>query len=278
MSENLVSLLDRLLTRLRAGESVEDILADYPARREQLGSLLWVAQALAPLRAEPRPTQAEARFAQFVADAHALHLTATMRRRPRRRLSVRGAALAELWRHPRLQQVVATVVALVTLCVFTATAIALAAHSLPGDLLFPVKLAAEELELSFSADPTARAEYCIARAQTRAEEIGRLARLGRPVTEAALERLDRALEAGLNAVAMADAAHTQSLLAPFVEMTGQQAGRIAAQAVTVHQQSLRDGLEQAALALTQAQSLAQSGQVDPFTFRLDGQFGFLMID
>ena len=58
-----------------------------------------------------------------------------------------------------------------------------AQYSLPGDLLYAVKLAQEELQLAFTSDTQTRIELLTTFADQRAKEAAALALLGRPVPD-----------------------------------------------------------------------------------------------
>jgi hypothetical protein len=277
MSEHLSVILDRALARLEAGEPVESILADYSSQRDELAPLLAAAQELSSLRAVPSPAEPEAGLESFLAGAKAAHSDLASQPRLGRWLTNRLAALRNLWWYPRTRLVVRTMAALALFFVLMGGTITLAADSLPGDWLYPVKLASEEIHLSLTFNQTARAEYHLVRARTRAEEIQHLVQAGRSIDETTLARMNRSLEACLLATASADLNEIPRLLATIQETTIAQTSLLAAASATAITARDRELLDRARLSLTQAWSLARAGQTDLHAFLLHARLGMLQI-
>ena len=153
--ENLAEALDQCLLRLQRGDAAEACLAAYPALGDELRPLLAVAQelqALATERPHPAPHLAAGRQ-RFLAQA------AQMRARAQ---GARPRPLAELVRGvftPLLRRGVAsTLVATALVVVLLAgTSMIASANSLPGDPLYPVKRAAESVQLALVFNEESRA-------------------------------------------------------------------------------------------------------------------------
>jgi hypothetical protein len=277
MSEHISSVLDRALARLEAGEPVESILTDYPSQSGELAPLLAVTRELSSLRDVPAPPEPEAGLAAFLDQARALRPEAASRHRLHRRLIERLASFRDLWWYPRVRLTVGTLVALVMLFGLLSSTISLAADSLPGDWLYPVKLAGEEIRLSFTFEQTTRAEYHLARARARVGEIQRLAQAGRPIDETTLSHMSRSLETSLLAAAAANPAETLRLLRAIEETTAEQAALLAAAEAIATDASARQLLGQARLSLAQTRSLAYAGQANVHTFRLNIILGLFQV-
>jgi len=188
-------------------------------------------------------------------------------------------ASRELWWYPQTRLISGAVVALVLLLTLMGSAITLAATSLPGDWLYPAKLAGEEIRLSLTSDQVTRATDRLARAKTRAQEIERLAQAGRPIDEAALVRLDHSLEAVLLTTAAADPGAISQLLADIEGMTTEMTAMLAAVEAIADDGSQRQAqmLERARLSLLQTQQLAGSARLDTYAFQLSAMLGTFQI-
>jgi hypothetical protein len=109
-----------------------------------------------------------------------------------------GARVAGWLGGPRVRAAIVVAAAFVFLLGGTGVA---AAGSLPGDITFPLKRAAEQIELALAADDSAKVEVLARQAERRLEELGRSAsRADRAPTasseyEAAVQRLTAAVAA-----------------------------------------------------------------------------------
>jgi hypothetical protein len=167
MSDGRAEILNRALAALAQGQSVESILAAYPDAAAELGPLVEAARAAASLRTHDVPSEAV--------------------RRSRRRFLTHGPELLPpqpWWRRAAVAapRRAATSLAILVVAVLGAGGItSAAAQALPGDVLYPVKLAAEDLALLLSADNHRRLELETVYADRRVEEVVRLLGLGRVV-------------------------------------------------------------------------------------------------
>lgn len=75
-----------------------------------------------------------------------------------------------------------------------------AADSLPGQFLYEVKLASEQVRLSLTTDPEARAELNIALAERRLNEIAELVALGKTPDASTFDRATEQLESAMDPV------------------------------------------------------------------------------
>jgi len=98
-------------------------------------------------------------------------------------------------------------------------AVLASADSLPGNALYPVKLAVEDTRLALTADPAGQAELTMAFAAERAEEMQRLVAQGEPIPEDVLYRMARHTEQALAQIARARLEDIPPLLEQVIEGT-----------------------------------------------------------
>ncbi|UCC90400.1 MAG: hypothetical protein JSW24_04535 [Dehalococcoidia bacterium] len=172
------NILDECLERLDRGETLEQCLQSYPEQAAQLEPLLQMAQAVRKASAIlPRSEfKARARY-EF---RSALRAGATKKRQSLFSLRPRWA--------------VALMVVSILLIVGGGTAVA-ASNSMPNNPLYPVKLAAEQVQLTLTPSNMGKARLCAMLADRRVAEIICMADKGdvRQV-EILTQRLDERLE------------------------------------------------------------------------------------
>ncbi len=143
--------LERLLVR---GETLEQCLVSYPEQAGELEPLLQTALATKKaLAIQPRP--------EFKARARYQFGSALREVRPRRRFFFLG------WQ-PRWATAVAAVLILL---LGGGSTVAAAGNSMPDDLLYPVKLATEQVQLALTPSSMGRAELYARLADRRVAEI-----------------------------------------------------------------------------------------------------------
>jgi hypothetical protein len=106
--------------------------------------------------------------------------------------------------------------------------VVLAADTLPGDFLYPVKLLSEEVKLALTPDPAGRAELEMAFVALRVQEMARLAQQGEDVPGAVVARMTRQMEQAMVEIAKARPEEVPALLERVMERT------------RLHQQVLED--------------------------------------
>lgn len=188
MTRDFDLVLDEAISRLAAGEAVENCLASYPEHARLLEPLLRMAafsgRALAnvELLSETASAAGKQRLLAAAAQQRLLaasaveHVPAAPQRKPARQakepfrrfaLPARGLAAAAL---------------MLLLLIFLGGGLAVvSADSLPGDLLYPVKLATEQLRLFLTVDAQAREELLIEFGQERQAEAAAVLETGRKV-------------------------------------------------------------------------------------------------
>jgi hypothetical protein len=167
-------ILSDCTERLLQGESVEQCLACYPEQAAELEPLLRVALAARKTSSavEPRP--------EF--KTRVRHEVQSQLRSKGRKAEPKGIP-ALRW-IPRWAAIAACV-ALVFVFAAGGT-VAASSNSVPGDTLYPVKTATEEVQLKLTFSGTAKAKLQAKFAERRAWEMARLAEKGRTAKLAAL--------------------------------------------------------------------------------------------
>ncbi len=182
-SFDLDSILQISLERLERGESIQDCLARFPKQAAELAPLLETVVALRSLATPPARSEA-ARAA-----ARARFLFAIERRQAQ--WAARAQApwlgwregLSRLLGHPLLRQWAPVLSGLFLAFLLINGTMKASATSLPGDWLYPVKLAAEQMQLLIVGDISQRTilkEEFQARRRTEAKSLverGRRARV-----------------------------------------------------------------------------------------------------
>ena len=171
---SLEDALDACVRELSAGASLEDCLTQYPSFREELEPLLSLALGLQSLRQQPAPATLQAGRRGVLQEAARLGRAQT-RSKPRLRLP------SWLSLQPLMQRGVAATVLASLLLVFVlgSGAAAVAASSLPGDALYPVKRITEEVRLLLAFDEQMRAQVIQELEERRREEAKAIASIRR---------------------------------------------------------------------------------------------------
>ena len=146
----MAAALEECLQALEAGENLEACLARYPAQAEALRPLLATIVRLEELGSVPPPRSAEgaARVrAAFLAAA--VHYRRAQEQRRLRRFSFpRLPGWSVGW--------ATAAAALLLVIVLTTSTVAVSAGALPGDVLYPVKRATEQVQVLLTFNPAAR--------------------------------------------------------------------------------------------------------------------------
>jgi len=179
-------ILDKCIARIASGEAdIESCLNEYPEYAAQLRPLLEIAMLLyKEPQPQPRP--------DVVSRGEGLLRDKVLEKRrsktPRRGLARvivdkigigRSAArrVPLLPKHSRLRWVV-TFAGIVALVAIGVGVIAASSHSMPGDVLYPVKIAAEQFRLMLTPSEESKGEFHIALAERRMQEIAEMSRRG----------------------------------------------------------------------------------------------------
>jgi hypothetical protein len=195
------NILDECLERLLVkGETIEQCLSSYPEYAAELEPLLHTAMTTKKVLAiQPSP--------EFKARARYQLGLALQEAKPKRRL-------AFLTRHPRWATAIASFLALLLAGGGTVVA---AGNSMPGDFLYPVKLATEQVQLTLTTSDIGKAELYAKLADKRVAEIVYIVDEGKPEqVELTAERLNNYL-VSIASLSSAETGDRLPLLAPAAE-------------------------------------------------------------
>jgi hypothetical protein len=171
------NILDECLDKLAGGETLEQCLQSYPEQATQLEPLLQMAQAV--IKASAITPRAEFKARARYEFHSALQAEATKRRRP-------------LFSLGRRWSVALTVVSILLLA--GGGTAAASSNSMPDSPLYPVKLAAEQVQLTLTPSDIGKARLCAVLADRRVAEIICMANKGDAQrVELATQRLDERL-------------------------------------------------------------------------------------
>ncbi|HSN77339.1 MAG TPA: DUF5666 domain-containing protein, partial [Anaerolineae bacterium] len=160
--------LDASLRMVAAGATVEECLQAFPHYAHELRLALAITGALQTEVASPAPV----RLAQSVLTQREAFLSsASAARRAARQTGVGWReSLAGLFRQPAWARAAALMLVVLLTLGFGRVAVTVASVALPGDTLYPVKLAAEQARLWATTDEDQRATLREQFEQTRREE------------------------------------------------------------------------------------------------------------
>ncbi|MCX6012832.1 MAG: DUF5667 domain-containing protein [Chloroflexi bacterium] len=160
MSDNFEVILSECLDRIIKGDNIKQCLNDYPQHAAQLEPLLRVALSTKQISTiKPR--------ARFKAEAKYRILTKLEKQTKKPEFKKEPV----FSRMPRWATVL--IVALFIVLVAGTGTVAAASNSLPGNILYPVKIASENVQTAFSFSDTNRVKQEMKLAGRRAEEISR---------------------------------------------------------------------------------------------------------
>ena len=163
-SKEFDNILDECLERLLFnGETVEQCLLTYPEQAAELEPLLQTALMTSELRTiQPRPDfRARARY--------------------QLRSELREAATRRGFRFFGWQPRWATAIAVVLVLILAGSGtVAAASNSMPGETLYPTKLATERVRLAMTFSDLDKAQLYASFADKRVLEIARMAEKGKP--------------------------------------------------------------------------------------------------
>jgi hypothetical protein len=171
-------ILAECIDDIKAGKaSVEDCLNRYPSTREQLEPLLRIALEIR----EPPNVKPSLSFKikARVRLMDQIHGRQAATRWPWRRYDNQMKPVAYIKRFSMSMAGVILAIVLTLSAVGVGTAYASQA-SLPGDTLYPIKLATEQAGMMLMGDDVARAERALSLANKRVREMEALAEKGRP--------------------------------------------------------------------------------------------------
>ncbi len=205
MSRSIEQVLEQCLDEVTRTGDIETALRRHPQYAEELGPLLEAAIALRQHYAEVPlpPRRLAAGRARMLVEA--VHQDSQDVQTPIHRQS-RRLVLA-------VQVIGVLLLIITTLAVASGGVVSAANESLPSDVLYPVKLSVEEVQLALAPTPGSQVDMALRFAAIRSAEVRSMAQSGLPVPDTTLERLEWYLQYALNRASTAqDQADTLLLL------------------------------------------------------------------
>jgi hypothetical protein len=255
-------LLERCLQEIARTGDAEAVLRRYPRHADRLRPLLDVALATARhYAAVPEPPGGLAAGRSRLLDAAA-----------RERAQATQIPILRKDRKRKMKLILATRLISAILAVVVGIAgvgggVTFAAgDSLPGDLLYPVKLAGEDVRLSLASTPDSQVALALQFSDERVAEIEALVTRGRSVPETAVARLERHVFRAMNQAAWASEVEMPGLLERIAQRTQAHAQTLE-QLQADAQEQTQAQLENARRICQQAHEDAVTGLGDPQTFR-----------
>ncbi len=145
--------------------------------------------------------------------------------------------------------------------------VAAAQASEPGDVLYPVKIASEDLRLALTSDSEQAFELLLEYAQERFEEIDALSEEGESVPLQVTTRLQEHFQQALQEASNFDDENLAQAMERIAVMTQQQS-RVLEQKQSQDAGNAEDALQQAEQIVSRIRAAAEEGLDDPITFRL----------
>ncbi|MEE9616980.1 MAG: DUF5667 domain-containing protein, partial [Anaerolineae bacterium] len=260
--------LERCLQKIVRTGDIEASLRRYPQYADRLHPLLEMAQATRR-HYEAVP---EAPGGLAVGRERLLAVAAQQRARIVAATPAAGTATTRI-KGRRMKLVFATRLVTVLLAVVVGTAVLgggivwAAGDSLPGDLLYPVKLVTEDVRLALAPAPADQVDLALWLTEERAEEVQALVAAGRPVPDETVVRMEQHVERALTQAAWAsDEKEMAGLLTCIAERTRTQA-QVLEQAQAMASRQAQAGLERAVTACQRGAEAAEDGLNDPQMFR-----------
>ncbi len=158
---DLSSVLEECITQLQQGATLEQVLERYPQYAVELRSLLETATWMKDARKGITPSK----------DAQIRSRISFINR------AYQPEARPGFFQSLHLRLATTIIIALIAFGLVGTTLTS--AQSLPGDVLYPVKLAFEQVQLNFAGGPQQRMQLQEDFDQRRAEEVDRLKQAGR---------------------------------------------------------------------------------------------------
>ena len=257
-------LLERCLQEVARTGDAEAVLAHYPQHADRLRPLLQVALATSQMYADvPAPPRG------LAAGRRRLLETAAQQR-------VQAPATRTLShnteRKPKMQLLFATkIVSAVLAVVVSLSAVgggaAVAANgSIPGDVLYPVKLTSEDVRMALASAPAGQVALALQFADQRVAEIRAMVGRERQVPETVVTRMEQHVSQAMNQAARASDEEMPGLLERIMQRTQAQAQALEQLRARAQEQNQAQ-LEEAERICEQAHEEARAGLDDPQTFR-----------
>lgn len=225
MKYSIAETLDKCIEAMRQGKTKEECLALYPDAAPALAPLLEAAEYV---RQAPKAEASEA--AMRAGKVRLLQEAARLRTekkqkpaRPWRRLSFLASTTFALPQvRPLAWAPVLSLLLALSLIFGSVTTAMAAGRSLPDEPLYPIKLAGEQVQLTLTLTPTARADLALSLTEKRLGEIATLSSLGRSVPALPIERLTTGTAETLAMIGRVDEDSMQPRLQRYIELLSEE--------------------------------------------------------
>jgi len=257
--------LESSLQELARNGDIESCLQRHPGHAEQLRPLLETADTIRDhYRVVPQAPGGLAagreRFLAVAAQERARAVSQASDTGKRVRIGGRSMGFSFARLLPML------LVALLGAAILGGGVVWAASGSLPGELLYPVKLTTEDVRLALASTPQGQVDLALDFVEARAQEIEALAQAGGQMPDGTVARLEQHIQRALTRTASASDEALGGLLLQIAQRTGTQAQRLERVQASAAG-PLQVGLQRAVAACWRGAAAAEAGLADPQTFR-----------
>jgi len=166
MGGQIEKILDICLEKIKKGIPLDKILMEYPDQREELKELLTVARGMENI---PLPPVRDEAVASCLAR---VHNELQLQKKPAWRTRLPRLQWPRLLYFP--SPAWAKALAFILIIIFISWgAVSLSADSIPGNILYPIKLTNEKVKFFLTTDPEEKAELRLTYSEERMQEIVR---------------------------------------------------------------------------------------------------------
>jgi len=167
MTQELELMLDHCINEMQSGKSVAEVIAKFPRYADQLLPLLKLVREIEAL---PLPSPSPYAIATTLINVgqEMARSEAPLKVRSAPKNILNKLSFQNIFRRPASAWVLKGALALVVVLFGAAT---ISAGSLPGDLLYPVKLATEKVKFLLTFDSEKKAELRLTFSNRRLEEM-----------------------------------------------------------------------------------------------------------
>jgi hypothetical protein len=257
---DLAYIIEAALDRLERGDTVEDILRDYPDHVAVLEPFLRASDTVSASAAASLPPELEAWLEVGRREFETIASQEEARRRKVRRPQSR-----QVWSlSPRLAG--ALVVFIIGLLFSFQSVADAAAQSLPGDMFYPVKLVSERVQVILTINETERNALQVELTRRRVDEVETLLTRGDADDQLDLgvRLLQDQLDATLSVLQQSDASSRQAVsqdLGPLLEEAQRSLERAAE--VAPSQTAISESIDNAVAAVTTLDAIVATAVVEP---------------
>ncbi|MBI4282906.1 MAG: hypothetical protein HY663_00380 [Chloroflexi bacterium] len=206
---NKSEIVTRCIDEILDGQSsLEDCLRRYPELADELRFSLAIATRMHEQRAVISPEFKRAARARLFLEDETQPLP-----------KAHGSILDWLRPVTLLRVPLAILVVVVALVGGGTTVVYASQNSLPGDVLYPMKIGSENVQLALTLDPESKARMSLKLAERRVEEVVAQSAQGRDVSAAAPEAISRHLDAAIKEIENLDEDKSRSLISQLSQST-----------------------------------------------------------